>query len=134
MLIYEYHYKIKERDNMLRLDKDTLTSTSNLLDEVHDRYFEFDDIVFDTESGELKLYLGEKRKRFFGRVIVSKVLKIRGVTDCTSADTARISQNSINNIKIDIDRGIIDIECNAPAEFRLHMKPDFEILLESSEK
>lgn len=33
---------------MLRLDIDTLTSTSNLPDKVHDRDFEFDDIVFDT--------------------------------------------------------------------------------------
>jgi len=103
----------------------------DLLDEIHDRYFEFDDVVFNRESGELELSLGDKRAGIFGKVIVSKSFKISSVLDCICIDTAKISQNSINKIDINIEDGFIDIECNAPAEFRIYIKPDFELLLDN---
>jgi len=129
---FKHNYCIKEY-NVLRIDKDTLTLMPDLLDEIHDRYFEFDDVVFDRESGELKLSLGDKREVVFGKVIVSKSLKISSVSDCICNDTAKISQNSINKIDINAEDGFIDIECNAPAEFRIYIKPDFEIFLECAE-
>jgi len=115
---------------MIKLDKNNLELMPDLMDEVHDRYFHFDDIVFSQDTGEWKMLLGEKRKKLFGKVIVSKVLKITGVTHWNCTDTAKIKQNSVNEIHIDLSENSIDIECNAPAEIKLSITPNFEILLE----
>lgn len=118
---------------MLKLDKNSTESMPDLMDEVHDRYFHFDDIVFSQDTGEWKMPLGEKRRALFGKVIISKILKITGVTHWNCADIAGIGQNSINQIHIDLDKKTIDMECNAPAEIRLSITPDFEISVEKKE-
>jgi hypothetical protein len=118
---------------MLTLDKDSLELLPDLMNEIHDRYFHFDDIVFSQDTGEWKMLLGEKRKRLLGKVIVSKVLKITRVTHCNCTDIAGIGQNSINQIHIDLDKKTINMECNAPAEIRLSITPDFEISVENKE-
>ncbi len=117
---------------MIKLNKNSLEIMPNLLDEIHDRYFHFGNIVFDKDSGEWKLPLGEKRKHFFGKVIVSKVLKVVGVTHYHCNDITGIGQNSINEVHIDLDAGTIDIECNAPAEVKVWVNPDFEMFLENT--
>ena len=118
---------------MVILDKNNLESMPCLMDEVHDRYFHFDDIVFSRDTGEWKMPLGEKRKALIGKVIISKVLKITGVTNWSYADIAEIGQNSINKIHVDLDKETIEIECNAPSEIKLSITPDFEISVEKKE-
>jgi len=118
---------------MIKVDKNSLYLMPKLLDEICDRYFRFDAIVFSKDSGELKLFLGEKKRWFFGEVIISKVLKITGVTHSSCIDTERIGQNSIKQVHIDLDKGTIDIECHAPAEMKHSITPDFEISVEKKE-
>src|SRR4030042_5437077 len=101
---------------MLKLDKNSLELIPDLMDEIHDRYFHFDDIIFSQDTSEWKMPLGEKRKWLLGKVIVSKVLKITGVTHCNCVDAAKIGQNSVNEIHVDLSKDTIDIECSAPAE------------------
>jgi len=115
---------------VLKLDKNSIESMPNLMDEVHDKNFQFDDIVFSQDTGEWKMPLGEKRRALFGKVIISKILKITGVTHWNCSDIAEIGLNSINKIHVDLDRETIDIECNAPAEIRLSITPYFEISVE----
>jgi hypothetical protein len=115
---------------MLTIGKDNIDKIDCLMDQVHDRYFDFDDIAFDESSGEWKLSLGEKRKYLLGGVVVTKVLRITGVRHCSCNDLAKIGQNSINEIHVDLHEGTIDIECNAPAEIKLSVTRDFEISVE----
>lgn len=115
---------------MIKIDRNSLNLITELLDEIHDRYFHFEDIVFNKDSGELKIPLGERRRWFSMNVIVTKVLKITKMVNFHLEDTAKISQNSINEVHIDLNKGLIDIECNAPAEIRLSITPDFEISVE----
>ena len=115
---------------MVILDKNNLESMPYLMDEIHDRYFHFDDIVFDSDSAKCKLFLGEKKKGLFGKVVVTKILKITGATHCHCSDIAGIGQNSINEVHIDLDKGTINIECNAPAELKISVHPDFKITIE----
>ena len=118
---------------MIKIYRNNLNLITELLDEIHDRYFHFKDIVFDKDSGELKIPLGERRRWFFGNVIVTKVLKVTKVVDFHFEDTAQISQNSINEVHIDLNKGLINIECNAPGEISFTIKSDFEISLEKFE-
>ena len=58
---------------MIVLDKNSIESMPCLMDEVHDRYFHFDDIVFNRDAGEWKMPLGEKRKALFKAAQLSQI-------------------------------------------------------------
>lgn len=108
----------------MRLDKSSLNRLPDLLDKVHDRYFWITQVVYDKNESKLALRLGEKKKGPFNRV-----LSISAVTGYVCEDIAGTGLNSIDILMIDLEKNIIIIKCNAPANIQLQVCSDFEIIL-----
>lgn len=109
----------------MRLKKSSLKMLSNLLDNIHDNYFWINQVVYNKDKSEVVLQLGEKKKGPF-----NKVLRFSMVAEYVCEDIAGTGLNSINVITVDTVNNVIIVECNAPADIRLSMQPDFEIILE----
>ena len=93
---------------------------SELLDEVHDRYFWIDAISYNGDKAEWTLRFADKKKGPF-----DGILRINGVTECVCEDIAGTGLNSINTVSVDL--ATISINCNAPAKIELKVTPDFRI-------
>jgi len=109
----------------MKLSRSNLDLLSILLDEIHDRYFSLDEIIYDKNALEWRLFFGESRKGPFDRI-----LKISGVTDYICNDTEKIAIYDMNKLTVDLDKHLITLGCNVPLDIRLHIRPDFEICVE----
>jgi len=112
-------------EHKVMLNKTNLEKLPDLLDEIHDRHFWIDEITYDKNCCEWKLSFGERKKGPFNRI-----LKVTGVTQFICNDIAGTVLNSINTLLVDIDNNCITLECNAPAEIKLSVRPDFEISID----
>jgi hypothetical protein len=109
----------------MKLDKSSINLLSNLLDEIHDRFFWINQILYDKNKSELVLHLGERKKGPY-----SRALKIKAVEKYICEDIAGTNLNSINILTVDLENNIISVECNAPANIKLYVRPEFEIILD----
>jgi hypothetical protein len=123
-LTLDYHTDISGEYKM-KINRTNLNELPRLLDEIHDRHFWIDEIVYDKNQCEWKLPFGERKKGPFNRT-----LRITGVTQFLCNDIAGTVSNSINKPIIDLDNHCIILDCNAPAEIKLSIQPDFEISVE----
>jgi len=106
----------------MKLNRSSRELLPNLLDEIHDRYFDLDRIIYDKATSEWNLFFGESRKGPFDHL-----LKITGVTEYVCHDTEKIGIYDINELIIDLDKLLITLDCNVPLDIRLSVNPNFEI-------
>lgn len=110
----------------MKLNISNLDQLKTLLDEIHDRYFMFDQIEYDSSQREWNLFFGEKKKGPF-----NKTLRITGVTKYIGDDTEGTVLNSLNKLIVNLDEWLITLDCNVPIDIRLNVDPCFEICTES---
>lgn len=94
------------------------TDLFGVLDLVHDRWFNLDQVKFDRENGEVMIFLGEKRKGPF----TEKVLKIDGVSDLKINDEARIGIYDFCEIVPDPSSASLRITSGFPMEIILKVR------------
>lgn len=100
-----------------------------ILDYIHDRFFEIDQITFDKESQRLRIPISiiSTEGRITGKIlwlikqrthlVVSAALLIHEVVDYELLDEAKTGEGDINTILFDGDTVII--ECGLPVTIRI---------------
>lgn len=109
----------------MNINKFNLTLLTDLIDEIHDRYFNLDEVTYDERNLEWRLFFSDSRKGPFERI-----LKITGVVEYKCRDTERILIYDMNKIVIDINKGIIILKCNVPLDIKLYVNNNFQIYVE----
>jgi len=88
---------------------DNRSEWSNLLDVIHDRYFDLSQLTYDESKQELRLYLGEKRKGLYDQ----RELKISGVTGVNVTYDDEIGIYQLFSLEKDRARPIIILDAAA---------------------
>ncbi|MBW7991872.1 MAG: hypothetical protein FVQ84_17890 [Planctomycetes bacterium] len=109
----------------LNINRLNLNLLSDLMDEIHDRYFNLSQVVFDREMLEWKLNFGNSKKEPF-----DNLLRIKGVHEYTYCKDQGIERYMINKLEINIDKQSIIIESCQYLTLNLSINPDFEIYVE----
>lgn len=94
------------------------TDLSGVLDLVHDRWFNLDQVRLDKTNGEVTFFLGEKRKGPF----TDKILKIDGVSDLKIKDDARIGIYDFCDLIPEYSSASVRITSGFPMEIVLKVK------------
>ena len=100
------------------------TLWSDLLDEVHDRYFDLTQVQFDVGSGDFHLYLGDNRKGPYDK----KNFQVTGVNKVDINDEAEIQFYMLFSPEIDPSSLKLKLPANG-LDIELHLRPDWEIIL-----
>ena len=93
------------------------TDLWTVLDLVHDRWFDLEQVSFDQQHGSVCICLGEKRSGPYR----DRLLKITGVLAMEIRDEAKIGQYDLSDIEIDSSSSSIRIKSGFPFEIRLKM-------------
>lgn len=99
-------------------------SISTLLDSIHDRWFDLDEVDFSESTGQLRLRLGDRKKGPFDRE-----LTISDVKSYQIEDQAQIGIYDLNDVKIDPKRREIVITSGFPLQMKLLVGEKWEIAL-----
>lgn len=73
-----------------------LVDKFTLLDLLHDRWFNLEDVKFDDEKHEVRLYVGEKRKGPYDE----KILIVTNVSHVAIDDKAKIGIYDLSDVEI----------------------------------
>lgn len=104
------------------INKHNLEDIGLLLDEVHDRFFDIDQMDFDKIKSEVKLYLSDNIKGPFNRT-----LTIKQVYKVTFDDTEKIGIYDINKIIIDPKTETLNLISGFPLKIIFYLMEDYEV-------
>ena len=110
-------------NHAIRLDVNNLQNLSPILDEIHDNWFDLNQVKYNETQQEVLIYFGEQQE------IYDKQLLIRGVNGMEVRDLARIQVYDLNIIEVDVRRGLIQLITCADLTITFKVNPTFEIVL-----
>jgi len=120
---------------ILRLNTDT--GVDELLDLIHDYWFDLDEIKYDPAAQQLKIPLSQKIQRKKSKILTKDknklhpkryIMLIKKVLDVEIVDSEKVGSYDINNIAYKTDTKSIVINTGIPLKFGVNVK-DFEINL-----
>ncbi|KPK48587.1 MAG: hypothetical protein AMK72_06555 [Planctomycetes bacterium SM23_25] len=109
----------------MQLTRDNLQLLPQLLDEIHDRYFDLQRVQYDREAGQWRLPFGDSKYGPYEHAVV-----VRGVREYHLQDTERIRFYCINELKFSLETESVILTCDVPIGIRLDVQPDFVVSLE----
>ncbi|MCY2928383.1 MAG: hypothetical protein NTV86_02605 [Planctomycetota bacterium] len=100
---------------------DTLDRLPQILDLVHDRYFDLERVAYNKEAGTVTVPFGETKEQPVGRQLI-----IQGVREFQYDDTEQIGRYWFNKILINPARESLVIDCDI-LKLELRVSPEFQI-------
>ena len=110
-------------NHVIRLDVNNLQNLSPILDEIHDNWFDLNQVKYNETRQEVLIYFGEQQE------IYDKQLLIRSVNSMEVRDLAEIQVYPFNIIEVDVGKGVIQLIAAADLTITLSVNPTFEIVL-----
>lgn len=111
-------------ESMIHITERSLSPSlvAALLDCVHDRWFDLDELQFHEESGDFELRFGQTRVGPRESRLV-----VRGVRSYTVEDDAHIGRYDINTIDIDTQAGRVRLVSGFPLAVTLNVRDGWEL-------
>lgn len=113
--------RIRQGVSTLNMTIDTLDRLPQILDLVHDRYFDLERVAYNKEAGTVTVPFGETKEQPVGRQLI-----IQGVREFQYDDTEQIGRYWFNKILINPARESLVIDCDI-LKLELRVSPEFQI-------
>jgi len=111
------------------VDRNNIGELKKLNYVIHDKWFSVDEIIFDEDKNEFRLFFGDNKN------CRDECLKVKGVSNYNIIDTEKVGIYDIYALSIDLQKSQIYIDGCIPINIVLDVMQDFEIsILEKNRK
>ena len=112
----------------MKVNLNTLDLFDDLAGQLYDQWFDLDMLERDEEREEVRLFFGRSRKGPF-----NKYLTIKGVKNLAIDDKERVGTNTLEDIRIDLERKRLVITGHVPLKIVADIGPNFSIELSAAD-